>query len=139
MRTGSKALPTAAATAVRRRGLAVAALAVAVSAWAGAAGLIVGFLSIGTELNQRLPAHSPVVGGIALAVVVAAPFSALGLLAWRGHRGTARAAALAGVVLMGWIVVELIVIRSISFFHPAFLLVGIAFVVASRMRSGPVD
>jgi 4-amino-4-deoxy-L-arabinose transferase-like glycosyltransferase len=119
--------------------LAVAALAVAVSAWAGAVGLIVGFLSIGTELNQRLPAHSPVVGGIALAVVVAAPYTVLGLLAWRGDRATPGAAVLAGVVLMGWIVVELIFIRSISFFHPTFLLVGIAFVVAGMMRSGTVD
>ena len=54
-------------------------------------------------------------------------------LSWR------QAPDVAGVVLMGWVVVELILIRSISLFHAAVLLVGIALVVARRMRSCAID
>ena len=51
-------------------------------------------------------------------------------VARRPARGLA--ASVAGVLLMGWIVVELAFIREVSFFHPVFFLVGLLFVIAGR-------
>lgn len=111
------------------RGLAAFAAAVGASAWFGVAGLTSGFLTLGPVVTPRLPLHSPVLGGIALAVVVAIPMTALAVLAGTGHPRTAEAAVVAGVLQVGWIVGELAVIRELSFFHPLYVLVGVAFVV----------
>ncbi len=116
----------------RHRILAVAAAATALSAWAGAVGLASSALTLGRGLDGRLPFDSVVFGGAALALVVAVPFTAVAALAWRDDRRTGSAASVAGVLLMGWIVVELAFIREASFFHPVFFLVGLLFVIAGR-------
>lgn len=87
---------------------------------------------MGATIDARLPFGSTIVGGIALAVVVAAPFSFLTVLAWRGDPSGGLVAVGCGVVLIGWLLVELAFIREFSFFHPLFGLVGIGFVDAGR-------
>ncbi len=114
------------------RALAVFAAVLATSAWAGAAGLIVGFLGLGPEVESRLPFASPVFGGLALIAVVAVPMSILAVLAWRGDPRTGDAAVACGVLQVGWIVVELLFIRELSFFHPLYVVIGLVLIFVGR-------
>jgi hypothetical protein len=120
----------------RHRGLAAFAALISASAWFGTAGLATGFLDLGPEVTPRLPFASPVLGGIALAVVVAIPTAVLAVLAWRGGRRTPAVAIWCGVAQIAWIVVELAFIRELSFFHPLYVLVGAA-LVGLGVRSLP--
>jgi len=120
-------------TATRpRRGLCVGAVVVAASAVAGAIGLASGKLDLGERLNERLPWHSPVLGGIALTVAVAAPYAVVAWCAGHGDERTDLAALISGLTLVGWILVELGFIREVSFLHPVCAGTGLAFAVAGR-------
>lgn len=123
------------------RALAAFAGVVAFSAWAGAAGLVIGFLTLGAEIESRLPLDSPVLGGIALAVIVALPTTVLAVLAWQGDERTGDVALVAGVFVVGWIAVQVAFIQTFSFFQPTYVLVGCALVawglVLRPDRSGP--
>ena len=114
--------------ATRRTGLAVFAGVIATAAYFGALGLILGFLDLGATVTARLPFDSPVLGGVALTIVVAVPSSVLAWLAWRGDRRTAVAAVVTGTLIVAWIAVELAFIREFSFFHPTFVVIGIALI-----------
>ena len=106
---------------------------VAVSAYGGAAGLISGWLRLGSLLTGRLPLHSPVFGGLALACVVAVPTTVVAVLAWRGHPRYRDATAMAGVLLTGWIIVEVAVIRQFSPLQVVYGLAGLALIMAGNM------
>ena len=95
-----------------RVALAVYAGFIALSAYFGSVGMISGLLPVGAPLAQRLPLHSAVFAGIALALVVGLPASVVAVLSWRRHPRTPDAAALAGLLLVGWIAVELVVARQ---------------------------
>jgi hypothetical protein len=99
---------------LHRAWLIVPAGFVALSAYAGAAGLIAGWLRLSASMTGRVPFGSPVFAGIALACVVAAPATVVAVLAWRRHPRDRDAATLAGVLLVGWIVVEVAVVRQFS-------------------------
>ena len=101
---------------------------VAFAAWVGAAGLVLGFNALPATLEDRLPARSPVLGGLALALIVAAPYSVLSVLAWRGDPRWRIGSVVCGVVLVGWIAVELVFIRELSFLHTLCAAAGTAFV-----------
>lgn len=116
----------------RHRLLAGFAAVNALSAWAGAVGLIGGGLSFGAALNERLPFDSLVLAGLALAAVVAVPSTVLAVLAWRGDPRTPAATVLVGMLLIAWIVVQLAFLQSFSFFQPLYAAIGVAFVVAGR-------
>lgn len=119
----------------RRPAIAIGGALVAVGAWAGAVGLIAGSLSLG-DVESRLPFGSPVLGGIALALIVAAPFTLLAVRAWRGQPSTGATALVAGVLLIGWIGVQVLVIRDFSMLQPAYAAAGGVFAVAGwRTRS----
>ncbi len=140
METVAAPLAATASSTTRRRhrhlGLAAFAGAISASAWFGVAGLTTGLLDLGPEVTPRLPFASPVLGGLALAVVVAVPTLALAVLAAIGHPATGRAAVAAGVLQVGWIVVELAFIRELSFFHPLYLGVGALLIVwGGRLRA----
>ena len=115
------------------RGPAVACLVMAVLAWAGAVGLAVGGIDLGADVEDRLPGHSPVLAAVALGVVVAVPMT------WAGLRGTGPGrepgdrVALAAVLLVGWICVQLVLIRT---FHPlqvVCIAYGLALLVWTRV------
>ncbi len=116
----------------RHRLLAVFAALNALSAWFGVVGLVGGGLSFGEDLDQRLPFDSLVLAGVALAVVVALPSTILAVLAWRGDSRTPAAATALGVLLIGWIVVQLLFLQSFSFFQPLYAAIGVAFLVVGR-------
>ena len=118
----------------RRHRTAVVAFAavIAGSAFAGAVGLATGTLDLGHTLNQRLPLHSPVLGGLALALVVGVPTTVVAIMVLRRDPRAGRAAFAAGLLLIAWIVVEIAFIRDISFLQPFFAGVGVAFIVIGR-------
>jgi len=131
----------AAAPVVRRRRrplLTLLAAFIALTAYGGGLGLITGFLNAGPTVTARLPLASPVVGGLALVAVVAVPNSVLGVLAGLGSRWAPAWALLAGALLVSWIVVELLFIRTVSFFHPTYLLLGLLLCWLGRSAL-PVD
>ena len=107
---------------------------VAVSAYGGAVGLIGGWLRPSSSMTARLPFHSPVFAGIALACVVAVPATLVAVLAWRGHPRDRDAAVLAGVLLVGWIVVEVAVVRQFSALQVVYGLAGLGLIVSGDRR-----
>ncbi len=116
--------------------LAVLAGLIALSAYGGALGLITGSLNPGDTVAGRLPFHSPMLGGLALIAVVAVPSTVLAWLAARGHRRTGDASIAVGVLLAGWILVEVAFIRELSFFHPTYVFLGVLLIwLGVRIRA----
>lgn len=107
---------------------------VAMSAWGGAVALITGWMRPGTSMAQRLPFHSPVFAGLGLACIVAVPTTVVAVLAWRHHPRDRDASALAGVLLVGWIVVEVAVIRQFSALQVVYGLAGTGLIAGGSRR-----
>lgn len=116
----------------RRPWLAGVAAFNAFAAWAGAFGLVTGGIDFGATINDRLPFQSLVLAGVALAVIVGGPLAVLAWSAWTGGPRTDDLALVAGLMLVGWIVGQVVVIRAFSPFQPAYLAVGAALVAASH-------
>lgn len=102
----------------RHRGIAVAAVLMAVAALAGAVGLTGGSIDLGEPITRRLPLHSPVLGGTALLLIVALPMTAAAVAAWRGVTRAPEIVTTAGLALLGWIAVEVAFIRTFSWLQP---------------------
>jgi hypothetical protein len=118
----------------RYRVMAAYAAFIAASAYFGAIGMISGLLAVPDSLAERLPFDSPVFGGIALALIVALPCTALAVLAWRRHPRTFDAATLAGLALVGWIVIEVAIVRQFSMLQVVFGAAGLGLVLAGNHR-----
>jgi hypothetical protein len=106
------------------RGIAALAGFMAVAAYAGVVGLMTGVLDMGTLINGRLPFSSPVLGSLALLLIVALPMTAAAVAAWRGLPWADAAVVLAGLALVGWIVVEVAFIRTFSWMQPVCAVYG---------------
>ncbi len=106
----------------------------AVAAWLGAIGLVSGVISFGHDVDARLPLESAPLAGIALAVVVAIPLTTLACRAARGDARTDQEMMIAGLLIVGWIVVQLVFIRTFSWFHPAYVALGAAMVLVADRR-----
>jgi hypothetical protein len=115
----------------KRNRIAVSGLAglIALSAFCGSIGMISGMLQLNPAATKRLPFESPVFAGFALAVVVGLPSATVATLAWRRHPRSGEAAALAGVLLVGWIGVEILIVREFSLLQPICAGLGTALVV----------
>jgi hypothetical protein len=122
-------------TPQRRYGVMAFAGYVSISAYFAAVGLISGLLPIDAAMSATLSLHSPVFAGLALAVVVGLPASTVVWLAALGHPRTANAATLAGVFLVGWIGVELAIVREFSALQVLYAAAGIG-LIAVCGRSG---
>jgi fermentation-respiration switch protein FrsA (DUF1100 family) len=103
----------------------------AVGGWVGAVGLAFGFIDLDDRLDGRLPFDSPVIGGIALAALVATPLTVLAWSAWTAGPRTDDIALLVGVLLIGWIAVQVVVLWALSPLQPVYLCIGAWFVAAS--------
>ena len=108
---------------------------VAVSAYGGAIGFWTGAIDMGATLDQRLPLHSPVLAGIALALIVGVPTTVVAVLAWRGDPRVGRATVAAGLALIAWIVIEIAFIRELAFLQLFYAGAGAAFVAIGRRPS----
>ena len=120
----------------RHPAVAVYAGTIAFSAYAGAVGLATGALDTTGTINSRLPFQSPVFGAIALTLIVAVPNTALAWCAGRGDPRFTAMARFAGTLLVGWIAVELAIIREFSWLQPFFIAVGASLLVIGA-RLGP--
>lgn len=116
----------------RRPWLAGLAALNALAAWAGAIGLVTGGTDFGESINDRLPFDSLVLAGLALGIIVGIPLTVLAWSAWTGGPRTNDVALVVGLMLIGWIVVQVAVIQAFSVFQPAYLAIGIFFMAASR-------
>lgn len=122
LRTRTSQLP-------RRPWLAAYAAQLAVGAYGGALALTMGFLQLPTKLSQRLPFGSSVFGAAALTALVGLPATVVMVMAWWGHRWVLHAAVLDGVLVIGWILVEVAFLRELSFLQPFYVGVGAGLVV----------
>lgn len=126
---------------VRRTWLALLTGLTAVSATAGAIGLATGASDPGDVVTARLPWHSVLFAGLALLAVVAVPMAVASFLTARDRDIHPVAAAVAGALLVGWIAVEIAVIREFNWLQVVFALVGIAvlaLVLPEWSRRGPL-
>jgi hypothetical protein len=94
------------------------------AALAGVVGLAGGGLDLGPEVTARIPARSPALGAVALGLVVAVPMGAAAAAGWRRSRWTPTLATFAGTALIGWIAVEITLIRTFSWLQPACAVYG---------------
>jgi len=105
---------------------------VAISAYGGAVALAAGRSDLGPDITDRLPWGSDLFAGLALLVVVAIPMTVAAHHAVTGHPHTSRAAAVAGLLLIGWIAVEILMIRAVSWLQPTLVIGGLVTVWAAR-------
>ena len=106
--------------------------AVAVPAVGGAVSLASGTIDMGETITERFPWQSVELAGLALFVCVAVPFAALAVLTSARSPRTPRATTAVGLLLVTWIIVQLLVIRTLSFFHPLYVAIGLSFVWVGR-------
>jgi protein-S-isoprenylcysteine O-methyltransferase Ste14 len=99
--------------------------AIALSGYAGVVGLLGGEISFGDTIDARLPFGSLFMAGLALLAIVAVPMTVASVAAGRGMRYSADIVFGAGLVLVGWIAVELAFIKAYSWFHPTYLVAAI--------------
>jgi hypothetical protein len=107
-----------------RLAIGVVAALNALAALAGAVGLVSGWLTLG-DLTDRLPFGSSVLGGVALAMLVSLPQALLALLAWRRTSATAAVSVLVGSMLVGWILVEALLLQVFEGLQVAYLVIGL--------------
>jgi hypothetical protein len=85
-------------------------------------------------MTRSLPFGSPVFAGIALTCVVAAPATLVAIMAGQRRPQGRDAATLAGILLLGWIVIELAVVRQFSALQVVYGLAGLGMVVSGSRR-----
>ncbi|MBC6449347.1 hypothetical protein [Actinokineospora xionganensis] len=120
---------TSAPERVRHRGaLTTLTATVAVWAYAGAVGIIGGGIDFGPTIEGRLPWQSTTLAGVALLLGVAGPMTAAAVALWRQAPYATRTAVIAGVMLVGWILVQLAFIRTFSWLQPVCVVLGLAVV-----------
>ncbi|MFC7615412.1 hypothetical protein ACFQV2_19800 [Actinokineospora soli] len=100
----------------------------AVWAFAGVIGVYGGGVDFGPVVTARLPWESPVLAGTALLLAVAVPMSVAAGLVWRRSRSGPVALLAAGLLLVAWILVQILFIRTFSWLQPVCF--GYGFVVA---------
>ena len=110
----------------------------AVGALGGSWGLVSGSVDASSYVH-RLPFRSTVLGGIALAAIVAVPATVALVATWTGRRWSAVANVVVGGLLMGWIVVQVGIIGLSSWLQPVMFVWGGAILVLGaleRRRTG---
>ncbi len=106
---------------------------IALSACLGSIGMISGLLPVSAPLAERLPFQSPVFGGVALALIVGLPTSLVAVWSWRRHPRTSDASALAGLLLVGWIAVELAIARDFSALQVVYAAAGAGLIAVGNV------
>ncbi len=125
-------MPISEDPATRRPALAAFAASNAAAVWAGVVGLTLGGIEFGDTLDARLPFESLVLAAVGLALIVAVPMTLLAWWAWTGNPRTLTLAFLVGIAVIGWIALQVIVLRAVSLFQPVDLAVGVWFIAESE-------
>lgn len=98
---------------------------VAVLALLRSLALTTGMFDPGHTITARLPFQSTALGGLTLALSVVIPMAATALWAGAGHPRAGEVAMLAGVLLLCFIGVQLMVIRTFTWIQPVMVVVGL--------------
>lgn len=98
---------------------------VATFGYAGALGLITGAVDLGNAVNARLPLHSPMLAGVAAALIVAVPMTVVTRLAVKQDVRTAGAALVSGVLLIGWVVLVVGVVGEFRWLEAVLVVAGL--------------
>jgi hypothetical protein len=107
----------------------------AVGALYGGIGLMTTGLGIPDEWLQSTPFDSWVLPGVALLAIVAAPMTAALIAELRGQPAADRLSLTAGLLLIGWIVVQVVMIQRFNPLQPTMFLIGVAIAGLSWRRS----
>lgn len=112
---------------VWRSVLALISGAIAIWASAGAAGVATGLIELGAVVDSRLPWDSAPFAAVMLALSVGVPMAATSWLAGHDRRSYPGIAIAAGSAAIAWILIQLAVIRTVSWVQP--LCVGLSVIV----------
>ncbi len=117
-----------------RRTLVVLELLLGASAVYGGVGLLTGSLGMSDDWLAGTPFASWLVPGVALLLIVAVPMLGAALLEVRRHHLAPTASVLAGVLQVGWIAVQLLVMQRYFVLQPAVLLVAAGILLIAGLR-----
>ncbi|MFJ2666361.1 hypothetical protein ACIO14_18615 [Nocardia fluminea] len=95
-------------------------------AFAGSLALITGTLSLGAAAESRLPWQSPILAGVMLALVVGLPMTVVALTATQDDARISQTAMAAACALIGWILVQLLVLQQLSWLQPVCVILAVA-------------
>lgn len=115
------AFPTR-ATDGRRTALCLLSGVMAVCAVIGALGLAVGLV----EADARIPFHGSPVGALLLALIVAVPMSWTSVSAARRNPLAPMLALTSGLLLVGWIAAQWVLVRTAGSLQPVYAMAGCA-------------
>ncbi|MBW0272790.1 hypothetical protein ATM97_22120 [Nocardia sp. MH4] len=113
----------------RRSVLCLLAGLMATWAFAGAFGLITGAVPLSPASVERIPLHSPILAGVGLALVVGLPMAVVALTVTDDDTHNAQTTLVAASALIGWILLQLALLREFSWLQPVCLV--FAFAVAA--------
>jgi hypothetical protein len=132
-------------TAGRRHGRAARSARIGLEVFAGTGALAGGIglvadnvLAMPADWLARTPFDSWTLPGVFLLLVVAAPMLVAATAELRRSPRAVVASSTAGVLLVGWIVVQWLVIGRFHWLQPTMLLVGLAVVVLAWPRRAAV-
>jgi uncharacterized membrane protein len=100
-----------------------------VLAYGGAVGLILGVVELSVSAVDRIPASNTALAGIALAIVVGVPMTIAAVRTQHSSVNGAPSAFAAGVILVAWILVQMIIIREVDYLQIAALTAGVVITV----------
>lgn len=112
-----------------RASLAGTAGFVAFWAFIGATGLIGGGADLGEEITYRLPFGSPALAGLLLAALVGVPMTLTAVLAVRAHPSAGPAGIGSGLLLLGWVTIQPLVIGQFNWLQLLFGAIGAAVIL----------
>jgi hypothetical protein len=112
---------------------------IATFGYAGALGLMTGSVDLGAAENARLPLHSPVLAGLAEALIVAVPMTVVTRLAVRGDVRTGRAAVVAGALLIVWVVIGITVLHEFTWLDAFLAVAGLVVVLVGLLALARLD
>jgi hypothetical protein len=112
---------------------------VAVGAVYGSIMLIADAWRLDPAMLRHLPVETWVLPGVALAVLVALPYAAAGALVAIGHSMARVVSLLAGSLLVGWIVAQIVLIQQYFVLQPVMglcglLTIGLAYLLPTREK-----
>lgn len=113
---------------------------VAVGAGYGSIMLVTDAWRLDRSMLRHLPVDTWVLPGVALAVLIALPTAAAAILVATNHPMARAGSLLTGGILVGWIVVQLILIQQYFFLQPVIgvcglLTIGLAYLLPRRDES----
>lgn len=110
----------------RRSVLCLLAGLMATWAFAGAFGLVTGALALRPAIVDKIPLHSPILAGVALALWVGLPMTVVALTVNDDDAHNAQTTMVAAAALIGWVLVQLVVLRELSWLQPVCVVFAVA-------------